>query len=148
MKASLKKDHLETRRSFLRKTAAASAAIATVNALKTPVYGQEQAPAVGRIISPNDRLVVAYIGVGNQGMTHVRSQKSKVQENNIAQAAVCDLYQKRLGDAKTFLGLKDDDAVDDYRRVLERKDIDAVIVSTVDNWHAQVAVEALQAGKH
>src|SRR5262245_171488 len=138
----------ETRRNFLGKTAAAAAAVASVNVFKTPVYGQSQAPAAGRILSANDRITVAYIGTGGQGMAHVKSQKTQAGANNIVQAAVCDVYQKRLGGAKSFLELSDADAFTDYRKLLERKDIDAVVVSTVDNWHAQVAIDAMEAGKH
>ena len=138
----------ETRRTFLGKTAAGAAAITSLNAFKTPVYGQSQAPAAGRILSANDRIVVAYIGTGGQGMAHVKSQKANAAGNNIVQAAVSDLYQKRLGASKEFLGLGDADAYTDYRKLLERKDIDAVVVSTVDNWHAQVAIDAMEAGKH
>lgn len=138
----------QSRRSFLRNTATAAAAVASVNMFKTPIYGQTQAPSTGRIISANDRIVVGYVGVGSQGMNHVKTEKSNAAENNIVQAAVCDVYQKRLGDARTFLGLKESDAYTDYRKLLERKDIDAIVVATVDNWHAQVAIDALQAGKH
>jgi predicted dehydrogenase len=138
----------QSRRSFLRKTATAAAAVASVNMFKTPVYGQSQAPATGRIISANDRIIVGYVGVGSQGMNHVKTEKANAAENNIVQAAVCDIYQKRLDGARTFLGLKETDAYTDYRKLLERKDIDAIVVATVDNWHAQVAIDALQAGKH
>jgi predicted dehydrogenase len=138
----------ETRRTFLSKTATAAAAVASVNMFKTPVYGQPQAPAAGRVLSANDRIVVAYIGVGGQGTAHVKSQKANAAANNIVQAAVSDLYQKRLGATKELLGLSDADAFTDYRKLLERKDIDAVVVSTVDNWHAQVAIDAMEAGKH
>ena len=138
----------ETRRAFLGKTATAAAVVASVNVFKTPIYGQPQAPAAGRIISANDRISVAYIGTGGQGMAHVKSQKTQAAANNIVQAAVCDVYQKRLTGAKTFLELSDADAFTDYRKLLERKDIDAVVVSTVDNWHAQVAIDAMEAGKH
>jgi predicted dehydrogenase len=138
----------ETRRDFLRKTATAAAAVASVNVFKTPVYGQDQAPAVARIISANDRIVVGYIGTGSRGTEHIRMQKANASANNIAQAAVSDLYQKRLDAAKSTIGLSEADAFTDYRKLLERKDIDAVVISTVDNWHAQVAIDALQAGKH
>src|SRR5262249_41893924 len=138
----------ESRRAFLRKTATAAAVVASANVFKTPVYGQAQAPAPGRVIGANDRIVVGYIGVGSQGMNHVRTEKAHASENNIAQAAVSDLYQKRLNSAREFLGLSEADAVTDYRKMLERKDIDAVIVAAVDNWHAQVAIDALEAGKH
>lgn len=137
----------ETRRSFISKTASAAATVATVSILKTPVYGQNQAPSAN-VTGANNRLVVAHIGVGNQGMAHVDSQKKNASENNIVQAAVCDLYEKRLNKAKTFLGLKDADAYKDHRKLLERKDIDAITVATVDNWHAQVAIDAMEAGKH
>lgn len=137
-----------TRRSFIKQAAAVTATVATANLFKTPVYGQNQAPSPGRVIGANDRIVVAYVGVGNQGMTHVRHQKNNAKENNIVQAAVCDVYQKRLNAAKEFAGLKDSDTYTDHRKLLERKDIDAITVSTVDNWHAQVAIDALQAGKH
>lgn len=137
----------ETRRSFISKTASAAATVATVNILKTPVYGQSQAPSAN-VTGANNRLVVAHVGVGNQGMAHVTSQKKNAQENNIVQAAVCDLYEKRLNAAKAYLGLKDADAYKDHRKLLERKDIDAITVATVDNWHAQVAIDAMEAGKH
>jgi len=138
----------ESRRSFLKKAASAAAVAAATNMFKTPVYGQSQAPSGGRVIGANDRIAVAYVGVGSQGMAHVRSQKEHAQENNIAQVAVCDVYQKRLQNARTFLGLSDADAFSDHRKLLERKDIDAVVVATVDNWHAQVGIDSLEAGKH
>src|SRR2546422_88606 len=138
----------ESRRVFLRQTATAAAAVASANLFKTPVYGQTQAPATGRVIGANDRIVVGYIGTGSQGMSHVRTEKENAAANNIVQGAVSDVYQKRLNNAKTFLGLSEADAFGDYRKLLERKDIDAVIVAAVDNWHAQVAIDALEAGKH
>jgi predicted dehydrogenase len=138
----------QTRRSFLKKTATAAAAtVATSPLFKTPVYGQTTAPSTGRVIGANDRIVVAFVGVGSQGMAHVKSQKAHASENNIVPAAVCDVYQKRLQAAKQFLDLKDADAFGDHRKLLERKDIDAITVATVDNWHAQVAIDAMQAGK-
>ena len=138
----------ETRRTFLKKAATAAAAVSATQLFKTPVYGQNQAPSPGRVIGANDRIVVAYVGVGSQGMTHVRSQKTHAQENNIAQAAVCDVYKKRLEAAKAYIGCGDADAYGDHRKMLERKDIDAVTVATVDVWHAQVAIDAMEAGKH
>jgi predicted dehydrogenase len=138
----------ESRRTFIKKTATAAAAVSATNLFKTPVYGQNQAPSPGRVIGANDRISVAYVGVGGQGMAHVRSQKDNASDFNISQAAVCDLFQKRLQSAKTTLGLNDADAYTDHRKLLERKDIDAVIVSTIDIWHADVAIDAMEAGKH
>src|SRR6266567_3424288 len=93
----------ESRRSFIRKTAGVAATVATANLLKTPVYGQNQAPSPGRVIGANDRIVVGYIGVGGQGMAHVRSQKSAAGENNVAQVAVCDVWQKRIASSKAYI---------------------------------------------
>ena len=139
----------ESRRSFLKKAAtAAVATAATTNLIKTPVYGQNQAPSTGKVIGANDRIAVGYIGVGSQGMAHVKHQKANAQANNIVQAAVCDLYQKRLHGAQDYLKLPDADTYADHRKLLERKDIDAIVVATVDNWHAQVAIDAMEAGKH
>src|SRR6185503_6755059 len=139
----------QSRRAFLKTTATAAAAVAATGIVKTPVYGQSQAPSPGRVIGANDRIAVAYVGVGNQGFTHVKHQKDHAQENNIVQAAVCDLWDKRLAKSKEFIGgLTDADCFKDHRKLLERKDIDAVVVATVDNWHAQVAIDSMQAGKH
>jgi predicted dehydrogenase len=138
----------ETRRQFIRKAATLAAVASAGNVFKSPVYGQTQAPSAGSVLGANDRIRVAYVGVGKQGMAHVNLQKRYAKENNISQVAVCDLYQKRLAKAREFLSLKDADGYGDHRRLLERKDVDAVVIATVDNWHAQVSIDALQAGKH
>src|SRR5579863_3945996 len=95
---------LSTRREFIKKTSAAAAAVAATNFFKTPVYGQNQAPSTGRVIGANDRIVVGYIGTGNQGMAHVRSQKENASANNIVQVAVCDLSKHRLMASKDYIG--------------------------------------------
>jgi predicted dehydrogenase len=138
----------ETRRTFIKKAATAAAAVSATGIVKTPVYGQSQAPGAGRVRGANDRIAVAYVGVGSQGTAHLKSQKTHAQANNIVQAAVCDVYQKRLHAAKELLGLTDKDAYTDHRKLLERKDIDAIVVSTNDVWHADVAIDAMEAGKH
>jgi predicted dehydrogenase len=137
----------QTRRAFIRKTATAAAAVSALNLFKTPVYGQSQAPSAN-VTGANNRIVVGFIGVGNQGSAHLQGNKFHAAENNIALGAVCDLYQKRLDAAKQTAGLREADAFRDHRKLLERKDIDAVICAPVDNWHGQVTVDALQAGKH
>src|SRR6266516_5309148 len=107
----------EPPRSFIRKPAGVAATVATANLLKTPVYGQSQAPSPGRVIGANDRIAVAYIGVGSQGMAHVRHQKEHASANNIVQAAVCDVWQKRLDAAREFTGVTEKDAYRDYRKL-------------------------------
>src|SRR6266581_8692390 len=90
----------DSRRNFIKKTATAAAAVAATGLFKTPVYGQNTAPSTGRVIGANDRIVVGYIGCGGQGMRHIRDQKTHASENNIVQAAVCDIWQKRIQEAK------------------------------------------------
>src|SRR5438874_10327396 len=122
----------ETRRDFIKKTAVAAAAVTATGIFKTPVYGQNTAPSTGRVIGANDRILVGYIGVGGQGMAHVRSQKAHAGDNNIAQVAVCDLWKKRLQDAKACIESENSsatvEAFDDYHKLLARKDIDAVVI--------------------
>ncbi len=142
----------DNRRSFLKKTAVATAVVAA-NPFKTPVYGQSKAPSTGRVIGANDRISVGYVGVGGQGFNaHVRQMKERVGEHNIAQAAVCDVSKHRQQAAKDYI-LKDNanaqvEIYDDYRKMLERKDIDAIVCATVDHWHTRISVDAMNAGKH
>jgi len=152
----------ETRRNFLKKAATATAVVASTNLFKTPVYGQNTAPSTGRVIGANDRIAVGYVGIGGgtgadgappsncpgMGMAHLKSQKAHASANNIVQAGVCDLYSKRTDVAKAVVGTPDVKGYDDYRKLLERKDIDAVVISTHDIWHAPIAIDAMNSGKH
>jgi len=136
-----------TRREFIKKSALATAVVATSSIFKTPVYGQNQAPSPGSVVGANNRLQVAYIGTGNQGMLHVNLQKQNAVANNIVQVAACDLSAHRQQDAKSAIG---DACVlyKDYEKLLERKDIDAVTIATNDHWHCKTTLAALDAGKH
>jgi predicted dehydrogenase len=137
----------ESRRSFIKKTTALAAAASVTNLLKSPVYGQTQAPSAN-VTGANNRLVLGILGTGKQGSEHIKLLKRHAAENNIAVGAVCDLFDKNLTAAKTSLELKDADAFKDHRKLLERKDIDGVIVAAVDNWHADMTVDGLAADKH
>ena len=136
-----------TRRKFIQTTATAAAAVATVNLFKTPVYGQNQAPSTGRVIGANDRITIGFVGVGGQGMAHVRSMKEHAQENNVVLAAVADVSKHRTEDAQKYIG-GECVGFGDYRKLLERNDIDVVCCATVDHWHTPVSVDAMNAGKH
>src|SRR5688572_8615297 len=136
----------ETRREFIKKTATATAAVAAANVLKTPVYGQNQAPSAN-VTGSNNKINVGFIGVGGQGMAHVRSMKSHMNDSNIDLVAVNDVWKKRIEGAKQYIGGKCE-GYDDYRKVLDRKDIDTVCISTVDHWHSKISVDAMNAGKH
>jgi predicted dehydrogenase len=101
-----------------------------------------QQPA--RVIGANDKINVAAIGVGGRG-TWVAQVFSKVgQEANAQIVAVCDVYQKRVSENKAKHNC---DGYLDYREVLARKDVDAVLIATPDHWHAPIAMAALDAGK-
>jgi len=136
----------DSRRDFIKKTATAAAAVAATSLLKSPVYGQNQAPSAN-VAGANNKLTVGFIGVGGQGMAHVRSMKSHMGESNIDLVAVNDVWQKRNLGAKEYIGGKCE-SYDDYRKILDRKDIDTVVVSTVDHWHTKCSVDAMNAGKH
>jgi predicted dehydrogenase len=139
----------QTRREFIKKTATAAAAVAGTGLLRTPVYGQSTAPSAGRVIGANDRIAVGIIGVGyGIGKNHLEGIHKNAQANNTVVAAACDLFSKRRDWAKETAGLKDSDVVVDYRNMIERNDIDAVLIATHDPWHAQISIEAMQAGKH
>src|SRR5438046_10561154 len=110
----------ETRRNFLKKAATAAAVVAATNPFKTPVYGQSSAPSAGRVIGANDRIAVGYIGIGGwpsdcpgMGLAHVESRTRNTGENNIVQAAVCDLYKTRNAHAKEKIGTSEAKTVDD-----------------------------------
>jgi len=136
------------RREFIRKTAAAAAAAAATSLFRSPVYGQSQAPSAG-VTGANNKLAVAVVGVGfGIGKNHLQGIHEKAGENNVVLAAACDLFNKRRDWAKATAELKDADLYTDHRKLLERKDIDAVVIATHDPWHAQISIDALEAGKH
>jgi predicted dehydrogenase len=136
------------RRDFIKTTAAAAAAIAATPLFRTPVYGQNQAPSAN-VAGANNRIAVAVIGVGfGIGQNHLVGIHEKANENNTVVAAAADVFNKRRDFAKTKANLKDADVYDDYRKMLERKDIDAVLIATHDPWHAQASIDSLEAGKH
>jgi predicted dehydrogenase len=109
--------------------------------------------ASGRAIGANDRINVAFVGTGGMGGAHVHHFSDEAKERNIQVAAICDVYKpRRDGNAKyaqdkgaAAASLQVDK---DYRKLLENKDIDAIVVATPEHWHAQVACHAMEAGKH
>ena len=137
------------RRSFLKQTAAVTAAAGATNMIRTPVYGQTQAPSPGRVIGANDRINIGFVGVGNQGFnTHLRLIKGNASRHKVQAAAACDVYSKYRDRAQDFMSLGPGNVYSDHRQLLERKDIDAVIIATVDHWHAPIAIDSMNAGKH
>lgn len=140
-----------TRREFIKKTATVAAALAATPLLRPTVYGQ--APSPGKVLGANDRINVGFIGVGGQGMNaHVNISSKNAAANNISQVAVCDVWSKRTANAKAFIEKAGTGAnvatYGDYRELLDRKDIDAVVIATHDPIHAAASIGAMESGKH
>ncbi len=99
-----------------------------------------------RVIGANDRINIGCIGVGGRGtgvMQWAMRVGSSTQPAQVV--AVCDVYRKRLTNARTIS--KAEMATLDYREIIARKEIDAVIIATPDHWHAPMSIEAMKAGK-
>lgn len=134
-----------SRREFLRGAAVTAAAtVAAQGVAKSSVYSL----APQKVIGANDRIVIGHVGIGGQGLTHVRLLKQNEKDNNTAQVGVADIYGRRVKTGLSQLGLPESAGFADYRKIIDNKDIDAVWVTTSDNWHEPIAVAAMEAGKH
>lgn len=94
--------------------------------------------------SANDQVQIALIGAGGMGNADA---DTCISIPGVKIVAACDLYDQRLVDAKKKYG-GDIFTTRDYKEILLRKDVDAVIVATPDHWHKDIAVDAMNAGKH
>lgn len=152
---------MASRRDFLKKGALATAAMmAGPGLFKTPVYGQKQAPFLGNVLGANDRIVAAFIGVGGQGFnSHLLNVINRNNDGsqrhdqtfNAVGVAAADVFSKRRDRADAALkgaGAPDVKVYADYREIIDRNDIDTVFIGTVDHWHKQVAVDAMESGKN
>ena len=104
---------------------------------------QNRVDGYSRKISASDKIRFGTIGMGIMGYNDTNTAL-KIPGTELV--AVADLYKGRLERAKEVYG-KDILTTNDYRKILNRKDIDAVIVSTADLWHARISIDALNAGK-
>lgn len=94
-------------------------------------------------ISSNDKIRIAGIGMGIMGNADL---DTALKVPGVELVAACDLYSGRLERVKEKYG-KDIFTTKDYREILNRKDIDAVVIATADLWHARIAIDAMNAGK-
>ncbi len=133
-----------SRRSFLKATLAAGAAPLI---LPSRLWSAETAA--------NDRINIAQIGVGKQGHYHL---PAFIGNSSVQVVAVCDVDGTRRNDGKNIVErgyakkkdgepYKGCDTYSDFREVLARKDVDAVVIVTPDHWHAPIAIAACNAGK-
>lgn len=132
-----------SRRDVLRgavATAAAGALAPLANAVEAPSWKRMSQ-------SPNDKLVIGLIACGGMGASNMRSLMNFA---DVEVAALCDVDERRIGG--DFKAVKDKYGKDpavyaDYRKILDRKDIDAVIVGSPDHWHALHFIHTCEAGK-
>ena len=123
------------RRSFLK----GSAVLAAATVL--PEWLADSACAAGPP-PPSARLRVGAIGVGGRGLAIARDARA---HGDIL--AVCDADRARVDKANTQLADGKAETYEDYRKLLERKDIDVVTIGSPDHWHTKMCMDALRAGK-
>jgi predicted dehydrogenase len=135
------------RRNFIKTAAYGAGAFAVPTIVPSTIFGKS---------APSNKIQIAQIGFGRIAMSH---DLPDTLRHDVARVmAVCDLDSKRAADGKRYIdtfyaeksGSKDymDTRIyDNYKEMLLNKEIDAVIISTPDHWHAQPAVEAAMAGK-
>src|SRR6266581_528192 len=124
---------LFSRRQFVKTSALAAGSISLASIVPAAAFGA------------NDRVRIGVIGCGGQGTGHVHSLVKRSAEDNVSVVAVSDVYQRRVTRAK---GICQGEGYLDYRKLLERQDIDAVLIATPDHWHSKISIDAMESGKH
>lgn len=138
MSKKMKPGNQSNRRDFLKKSTAAAALTPFMPYIpwSQPAFANQE---------KNDRPQIGCIGVGSMGTGDARGHAGF---GDIV--AVCDVDSRHAERAKNdeHIGKGKADMYEDYRKVLDRQDIDVVSIVTTDHWHIKIAVEALEAGKH
>src|SRR6476661_6108486 len=119
------------RRQFIKRMAQTAAVVST------------SALSARRVLGANEHVRMGLIGCGGRGMFDAKLMRDA---SNVEFVAVCDLYPPRLAEAREWAG-PSAKAYKDFRRLLEQKDVDAVLIATPDHWHAIPTMLACQAGK-
>lgn len=127
-----------SRRSFLKTASSATAAVGT-----TAYFPWTEKAFANQ--SKNDRPLIGGIGLGGMGSGDCRGHASF---GDIVAIADVDQAHAQRAREDGRIGKGKADIYDDYRRVLERNDIDVLSIATPDHWHVKIAIEALEAGKH
>ncbi len=131
-----------TRRDFIRRGAAGAAGLGYfLNGKWTPL---EAFPGMPKPASPNDRVNLAFIGVGIRGHILMGAATTTGQANLVV---ACDCYQGHLDRSKETTDGKIETNFAQYKKVFDRKDVDAVVIATPDHWHLPMVLDALDAGK-
>lgn len=132
-------EEMITRRNFGKKLAVGAAGLAV----------RSTARSYAQIIGSNDRVSFAVIGLHSRGYAHLSALSANRATSRVA--SVCDVERNFLdkfaAEAEKELGYAPQKEPD-FRKVLERKDIDAISIATPDHWHAPMAIRGVEAGKH
>jgi len=129
-----------TRRIFLKTTGIGTAGVCVLTAKN-----------YARSSGVNDRLNLAIIGCGHiAGAAHLKALLPMRESGEVEILAVCDVYEKRARDLQERIKAAGGEArlYVDYHDVLAMKDVDYVLITTPEHWHAQQTLDALAAGKH
>lgn len=134
---------LNSRRDFIKKTASVSSAMAFGGVL--PMFN---AKSYSRIKGANDRINISVMGVNSRG--NALAQNFAIQ-NNCDVIHVCDVDTRAI--TKCLISLKDKQSFTaesfiDFRKSLENKDLDIMVIAAPDHWHAPASLLSMQAGKH
>ena len=131
-----------SRRKFIKASSKGIIGLSMLNSFPLELIAQSR-----QIVGPNDRIRVGLIGCKGMGFANLRSML-KISEIEVA--ALCDVDDGVLDQRAAELveaGLKKPEIFKDYRKLLDKKDIDVVIVGTPDHWHCLQLADAIQAGK-
>ena len=129
------------RRSFLKTVAAGTTAATLATAGNEP--DQVLADALATARGSNDRVRIATIGMGIIGFIDT---ETALKVPGVELVAVADLYEGRRTHTKEVFG-DHVASTNDYREILERKDVDAVLICVPDHWHSRISIDAMRAGK-
>ncbi|MGB2862575.1 MAG: Gfo/Idh/MocA family oxidoreductase [Sedimentisphaerales bacterium] len=139
----MKQGHIN-RRNFLK-----SAAGASVAAVGFPYLVRSSALGNAGSVAPSERITLGFIGTGDHGIE--MNLKSFLPQSDAQAVAVCDVDPVNLKRGRDTVNAKygntDCAAYKDFREVLTRDDIDAVMISTPDHWHVPISIAAAKAGK-
>lgn len=135
-----------SRRKFLQQIGASSLLLASSPLASFAAREKAEARILRyeKKFTANDQVNLAVIGFGIQGHMDLGSA---LKVPGVKFVAACDLYNGRLENAKEMYGA-DIFTTRNYQEILDRKDIDAVIIATSDHWHARITKDALKKGKH
>ena len=105
--------------------------------------GAMTAASYNRVLGANDRVQIGFIGCGLIGLRHIADFK---QQKDAQLVAACDVHRPRVEHGRSQCG-PDAKIYRDFRKMLEDKDVDSVVISTPDHWHALQTIMACAAGK-